>query len=267
MPDNVVYLHGRPREIAQYMRVGFLEHRRCEHLLSANKLDVRRYVIDAANLERQAGLVQMLRDERSEIVLDTNAAELSVAGRSSGSAKAAPWAADDRPLEHDDFTLGTNRSVIDPIARFAIEKKVSAVMAPAHYLGDDQIHWLSIDVEACIALRDALDRLGGSHIAIDFPLILTYAQFRDREFRQRIINGLRDVPFDYLWLRVSGFGADATDSGVERYIQGLFAFHALGRPVIADQVGGLASLAVCAFGGASGFAHGTEGKERFSAYG
>lgn len=267
MPDNVVYLHGRSREIAQYMRVGFHENRRCEHLLSANKLDVKRFVIEAANFKRQADLVQMLRDGGKEIVLDTNAAELSVVGRFFGSAKDAPWAADDRPLEHDVFTPGTNRSVIDPIARFAIEKKVSAVMAPTHYLGDGQAGWFSIDVEACIALRDALDRLGGTHISIDFPLILTYAQARDPVFRQRIINGLRDVPFDYLWLRVSGFGADATGSGVERYIQSLFAFHALGRPVIADQVGGLASLAVCAFGASSGFAHGAEGKERFSATG
>lgn len=267
MSENVVYLHGHPREIAQYMRVGFLEHRQCEHLLAANKLGVRRYVIEAANFERQAGLVQTLKDKRAEIVLDTNAAELSVIGRFSGSAKAAPWAAEERPLEPDDFVSGTNRSVIDPIALFALGEGVSAVMAPAHYLGDGQAHWFSVDCNACIALREALDRLGGAHIVIDYPLILSYSQFRDTTFRRQIIQGLRDLPIDRLWLRVSGFGADATGSGIERYVHGMFAFHKLQRPVIADQVGGLASLAVCAFGASSGFAHGTEGKERFSAYG
>ena len=41
-------------------------------------------------------------------------------------------------------------------------------------------------------------------------------------------------------------------------------FIALGRPIIADQVGGLASLAICAFGASSGFAHGITGKNDFT---
>ena len=91
MTDNVVYLQ-KPREIAQFMRVGFLEHRRCEHLLSAGKLPMRRFVIEAANFERQGSLVRSLKDEGAEIVLDTNAAELSTRGRFGSSVSAAPWA-------------------------------------------------------------------------------------------------------------------------------------------------------------------------------
>lgn len=265
MNDNIHYLYDRPREIAHYVRVGFREHRRCEHLLSAGKLPVQRFVIEAGNFERQAGLVRSLLDENAEIVLDTNAAELSVKGRFEGSVKSAPWAADGRPLDREDFAVGTNRSVIGPIARFAVEKKVSAVMAPTHFLGE--AGWFDTDVRSCAALRESLDRFGGDNIAIDYPLIPSYAQFRDPAFRARIIEGLKDAPFDYLWLRVAGFGADATAAGIERYIQGVFEFHELGRPVIADQVGGLASIAACAFGASSGFAHGTEGKERFATTG
>ena len=33
MTDNVIYLHGKPREIAQITRVGFREHGMCEQLL------------------------------------------------------------------------------------------------------------------------------------------------------------------------------------------------------------------------------------------
>lgn len=267
MTDNVHYLTKRPRKIAQFMRVGFFEHRQIEQLLSAGKLPVKRFVIEAANYERQGGLVRTLRDEDAEIVLDTNVAELSTVGKYSGSAKAAPWAVDGRPLEREDFVEGTNRSVIEPIARFSVENKISAVMAPTHYLGDDQIEWLKVDLRACIALRRALDKYDGQSIAIDYPLIITYKQLRDPNFRASLINDLRNVPFDYLWLRVSGFGADATPAGVERYIKSLFSFHALERPIIADQVGGLASLAVCVFGASSGFSHGVSGKERFSAAG
>lgn len=48
MNDNVFYLHGKPREIAQFTRVGFREHGLCEQLVSANKLASRRFVLDAA---------------------------------------------------------------------------------------------------------------------------------------------------------------------------------------------------------------------------
>src|SRR5262245_51092399 len=117
--DNVVYLRGQPRrEIAQYVRVGFLEHGTCEQLLASRKLVARRFVIDAANFQRQHSLVQTLRNDDAEIVLDTNAAELSVLGRFSGSAKDAPWAVKGRPLEHEEFLPATNRSIIGPIARY-----------------------------------------------------------------------------------------------------------------------------------------------------
>ena len=97
-----------------------------------------------------------MRDENAKIVLDTNAAELSTKGRFSGAVRAAPWAAKDRPLEVEDFMPGTNRSIIEPIADFAVDKKVSTVMAPTHYLGDGQHGWFAIDRKACTALREKM---------------------------------------------------------------------------------------------------------------
>ena len=63
MTDNVIYLHGKPREIAQITRVGFREHGMCEQLLSANKLTSRRFVIDAATegTRRHKSLVRSLK--------------------------------------------------------------------------------------------------------------------------------------------------------------------------------------------------------------
>lgn len=265
MTDNIVYLYDRPREVAQVTRIGFFEHRQCEHLLSANKLAFRRFAVEAANIERQAGLLRTLRDARAEVVLDTNAAELSVPGRFSGAAKSAPWAGNGRILEPGDFVAGTNRSVIEPIARFAVDKGMTAVMAPAHYLGDHTIDWLGVDIRACEALRLALDREGGEHIMIDYPLILTHRQLRDPVVRNRILAELNDLPFDHLWLRVSGLGADATGAGMSRYVEAVRPLRNLDRPIIADQLGGLAGLAASAFGAVSGFAHGIESKQRFDA--
>lgn len=179
----------------------------------------------------------------------------------------APWAAEDRPLDNDDFVVGTSRSIIEPISRFAIDNGVGTVMAPTHYLGDGEDRWFQVDQRSCEALRRELDRRGGENTAIDCPLIVTYAQLRDPDTRKNLVSGLQDLPFGFLWLRLSGFGADATAAGVERYIQALFDFPALGKPIITDHVGGLASLAISAFGAASGFAHAITGKERFTASG
>ena len=267
MADNIHYLHGRPRRIANYTRVGFSEHRRIEQLLSAGVLAADRFVIDASSYKRQTSLVRTLKDEHAEIVLDTNVAELSAAGRFGGATRYAPWAADNRPLERDDFVVGTNRSVIEPIGRFAIENGVDVVMAPTHYMGDEQSWWFAIDQNSCVELRKFLDSNGGETVKIDYPLIITYAQLRKPETRKHLLDGLRDLPFDNLWLRVSGFGADATAAGVERYVQAVLEFHQLGKPIITDQVGGLTSLAISSFGASSGFAHAITGKERFSAQG
>lgn len=77
MSNNVVYLHGKPREIALTTRVGFSEYRLCEQLLSANKLTSQRFVLEAAtaNTPRHKSLLRSLKDSKSEVILDTNCAE------------------------------------------------------------------------------------------------------------------------------------------------------------------------------------------------
>lgn len=265
MADNVVYLHGKPKEIAQATRVAFREHGLCEQLLSANKLTSRRFVIEAATegTRRHKSLVRSLKDRQAEIVLDTNCAELSVPGRFSGSMQSVPWAVEGRALEPDDFAPGTNRSVIEPIARYAVKSEVTAILSPSHFLGESDQAWLRVDLQSCEALRKALDQYGGRHIPIDYPVIASYAQFRDPRFRKELSEALRNLPIDRVWFRIAGFGAGATGVGVSRFVEGAKDFHTLGVPLIADLVGGMASLAVTAMGGVSGFASGLEGKQRF----
>ncbi|HEV2079227.1 MAG TPA: hypothetical protein VGR19_04945 [Allosphingosinicella sp.] len=155
--------------------------------------------------------------------------------------------------------------MIEPIARLAVKQEFAAVLAPSHFLGDKRTDWLGVDFNSCAALRAALDREGGRHIPIDYPIIATYAQLRDPDFRQSIIDGVQSLPIARVWLRVSGFGADATGVGIPRYVEFARAFHRLGIPIIADHVGGISALALAAFGAVSGFAHGIEGKQRFDA--
>ncbi len=262
--ENVHYLHPRPTRIAQFLRVGSTGHRQLEHLLNADKLPPTRFVVDAASYDKQIDLIKALKEAGAEIVLDTNAAELSTIGRYRGVVNGAPWAQPDRPLERRDFIAGTNRSVIEPIARFAVKRDVSAVLAPTHLITEAQSPWLAIDVDACAALRVALDREGGGHIAIDYSLITTFALLRDPIACIQFFIWMRDLPFDNLWLRISGHGADATPAGIRRFIAASSYFHKLGKPIIADHLGGFAALAFVAFGAGSGFAHGVGGRERFN---
>jgi hypothetical protein len=93
----------------------------------------------------------------------------------------------------------------------------------------------------------------------------TFSALRDPIQRRILSESLKDLPFENLWLRISGFGSDATGMGVRRYIAAVFELLRLGKPIIADTVAGLAGVAAIAFGAVGGIAHGVAEKERFDA--
>jgi len=264
MTENVVYLHGPPA-IGHFLRVGASGHRQLELLHGAGRLGIDRVVIEASMVARQKDLIAALSESGVELILDTNIAELSSIGRFEGAVKAAPWSNPNAVLSPDDLSPTANRDVISQIARFAIEHRFQAVLAPTHFVQNSTDPLLSVDLRATEALRRALDRHGGQAIGIDYNLTIPNAALRDPVQRRAFIAGLANIPYDNLWLRVSGFGADATATGLRRYIATIFDFHSLGHPVVADGVGGLAGLATVAFGAAGGMCHGVAEKERFDA--
>ena len=264
MSENVVYLHPKPEPLAHYLRLGAF-HRQVEKLLAAGHLPVKRVVVEASAFAHQKDVVAQLADAGFELVLDTNAAELSAVGRYGGAVRAAPWAHPDGPLQPEHFARGSNQDLIGKIARFAVEHGFHAVQAPTHLLEGSTDRWFGTDRQACEDLRRALDAAGGAAIAIDYPLTLKYGSLRDPAQRRVLIAGLKDLPFDNLWLRVSSFGADAEAPMLRRYIAAAFDFQQLDRPIVADGVGGLAALSVAAFGAAGGVSHGLGEKERFAA--
>ncbi|HEV3095709.1 MAG TPA: hypothetical protein VG104_01070, partial [Candidatus Dormibacteraeota bacterium] len=89
---DVVYLHGQPKPVAHFLRVGPSGHRRLEQSLAAGQLPMQRFIVEAGAFGRQSDLIYALRQSGYELVLDTNVAELSVIGKYQGVAKGAPWA-------------------------------------------------------------------------------------------------------------------------------------------------------------------------------
>ena len=153
-----------------------------------------------------------------------------------------------RPLTPRDFADDGFRRIASEVATFAVKNVVDAVLVPSHFVINARSAWWPIDLKLCLELRQALDEMGGDNIRIDYSLTTTYGTLREPEQRRAFLVGLRDLPFDNLWLRVSDFGADATASAVRSYISAVIDFHALKRPLVADHVGGLAGLAIAAFG-------------------
>jgi hypothetical protein len=262
---NVVYLHGAPDPITAFLRVGVSGHRQLETLLLSGKLPAERLVIEASAFARQGDLVSALKAAGREISLDTNVAELSSIGRFEGAVRTAPWANADRVMTRRDI-LGNEAAVLSKIAQFAVANGVHRVQAPAHFLaGGVKDPWFAVDLEACARLRRLLDIEGGKDIAIDYPLMVPYAALNDAAERTALVPALSSLPIQSVWLRVSSFGADATPAGVRKYISALRDFRTLDIPLVSDGAGGLAGLAITAFGAASGLAHGVAEKERFDA--
>ncbi len=261
--SNVIYLHARPAPIERFLRV--TEHRRLDQLLEADKLPYERFVVEAGYLAEQRVLIDAFRQRGQQLVLDTNIAELSAVAKFTGHAKNAPWARLDGPLTEEHLRGSAGAAVMQAVARFAVTNGFARVHAPNHFIQNVSEGWLTVDLENCLALRRALDAEGGKEIAIDFPLMISNTLLNDGAQRRDLIAKLCSLPIDSIWSRVSGFGADATAAGLKKYISAVQDFHALGKPIVADGVGGLSALAIVAFGAACGISYGVAAKERFDA--
>lgn len=269
--QNVIpfrYVTPPVQPVAHFIRLGESGYQKLGHLHAAGRFPATRVVVDASRLKHQKELVSALRAQGAEIVLDTKAAELASLEKYQGYARQAPWASlgNGGPLNAGHYTPGRPDDIFGAIARFAVEHGVDAVLAPSHFLGDPAFKtWFDVDRTSCVALRRALNKEGGSHIAIDYMLIAPHTAFNDDAMRSGFLDGLEGLPFDNLWVRASGFGHDAGPLTTRRFITAMGGLHNLGKPIIADYLGGLIGQAALAFGAVSGVSHGVGERERFDA--
>lgn len=269
MAGNVLqfpYANSHTTPLGQFIRLGDDGGRALADLFAAGHFRPHRVVVDASRFDKQWELVKELRSRSVEIVLDPKTAELAAIGRFKGRVQEAPWAAlsESALLGPEYFGYLPRADVVSAIARFAVSRSVDAVLAPTHWLGDPNFpDWLELDVLSCTRLRQALDREGGGRIAIDYALIAQHTLLQGAEERSRIIEQLRDAPFENLWVRASGLQNNAAPLTTRRHIETLAGFHLLERPIVADCLGGVTGMAMLAFGAASGMAHGIAKLEGF----
>ena len=249
-----------------FVRIGEA-HRQLSSLHAAGHLPARHAVIDASRLRHQSEIVGAMREAGTQIVLDTEAAELAAPAKCQGHARRAPWAREDgRPLGPEDFRGEARTKLLAQMAQCAVENGFHAVLSPTHFLGDPAFgDWLSVDVDTCLAFRKALDQEGGRSIAIDYPVIIPNIMLNGPGTRGGLISVLRDLPVANVWIRASGFGADAGPLAAKRFLMAISGFHNLGKPIIADYLGGLVGQAALGFGVISGLGKGVSERERFEA--
>jgi hypothetical protein len=124
-----------------------------------------------------------------------------------------------------------------------------------------------VDRGSCLALRAALDNEGGQDIAIDFPLSLPNSMLSDAPSRAAIMQVMSDLPVESIWIRSSGYGADAAPLAVTRYLTAVTDLHSCDKAIVADHLGGLAGEAALSLGIVSAVSHGIGEQERFDARG
>ena len=254
--------------VGHYLRLGHTGHRKLEDLHASGRLEIDRVVVDAAHIFEQKELLDSLRSSETEIILDPQVAELSTPGGYLTSVRKLPWAHSERPYAVEDFDRNRIFDMASRIADFAIEHHADVVRAPTRLLDHGpRDSWLPIDVETCQALRHALDARGAKTVAIDYPLLTTYQVLLDGAARKALVSHLANLPFEYLWLRIANFGSDKSAAGLRKYINASRDFHEVGKPIVADGVGGLPALGIVAFGATGGICHGVAEKERFYPYG
>jgi len=88
---------------------------------------------------------------------------------------------------------------------------------------------------------------------------------KDANERRKLLQDVSSLPIENVWLRASGFGATATGAATRHFIEVVRDLHEIGRPLIADAVGGLSGLAAVAFGAVGAVSHGVGQRESFDA--
>ena len=131
-----------------------------------------------------------------------------------------------------------------------------AVLAPTHFIRSGQDPWIPVDEDLTHALRDSLDRARLRHVRIYYPLITNTTNFHSVEWRQALIDHLRRMPIDAVWLRIHRFGT--TNSGphtLKRHLAACRDLHQLGLPLVGEHTGSV-GVALMAFGAVGGIESG-----------
>lgn len=249
--------------LGSYLRPARNDHRVLLQLLSENQFSATGLIADSVLAARHAELLGEAGRQGIETVLDPRSIDLSTTAgfRLSGVAD-LPWA----PLQpHTPTELAGPAGLLlaEALAEFAVERELSAVLAPTHIVEDLNDAWLDVDAALVRVLRRALDSRGRTATPIYYPLTLRSKMFALAKAREVLVGRLGDLPIDAVWLRIHPFGTtSAGPVALRRYVDACQDFHALNVPLIGEHTGTV-GLPLLAFGAVGGIESGLTLGERF----
>lgn len=270
MSNNVISLprpaSKRPSSgrLSLYLRPGHSQHKDMLDALAGGRKDFTGLIVEAGNVEsRHHELISHAHQIGLDVILDPKTQAMATPGGYTASMANLPWGLD-RYHTVVDFDGEHGRSIARNIAEFAKRNGVTGILGPTHLLSGPNDRWLRHDIANMGHLQAALNE-DGSAIQLIYPLSVPMQMLRDPLQIDALIKALADSPMDALWLRIDNFGSDASGEKTVAYIHAVRAFHVLGKPVIADHVGGLSALGLLSFGAVGGIAQGVTMLEGFKA--
>ena len=263
-PPVIRLIRSAPDPLGLFLRVGQAGQKDLQTFITAGDASFSGVVFEAKRVNKQKELLSLVLEHRIDAVLDPQTQAMGTAGGYTKAMDSLPWSAK-RTHTVDDFSTELAiRKFSDDIAQFAIKHGFTQILAPTHLILGPNDPWLDIDIAVTNALRSALLRRNSSFIQINYSLAISYEAFRTESKRLLVLERLRNLKIDSLWLHVDGCGSDSSPAAVIRYGDAAAAFHSLGVPVMADHMGGLVGLSLLAFGLVGGVSHGITSGERFS---
>jgi hypothetical protein len=256
-----------PDPLGLYVRAGRLDQKELQSFIASGASGLTGVVFEAKRVVQQKELLSLVLERRLDAVLDPQTQPMATVGGYAKNMDKLPWS-EKRPHSLEDFASPFARQhLVDKIAQFVLLHGFTQVLAPTHLITGPDDPWLAIDIACTNALRLALERHGVGHVQVNYSMALTYEAFRTSAKRHATLEQLQRANADCLWLNIDGCGSSSSPTAVTRYGDAATDFHALGKPVVADHVGGLVGLSLLAFGVVGGLAHGVTLGERFDTAG
>lgn len=253
----------KPR-LGLYVRPGRNDHTTILQLLAEDRA-VSGLVLDARHAGRHRALREALVDNGVHAVLDPNLMEAATpGGRMMAGLTDVPWVAyaDTSP---EDLKGRAGAALAELIADAVHAGEFSAVLAPTHLIESAGDPYFAADRVVAGYLRRALDRRGLLDCCVFYPLAMPAAALRSSVQRTLLIDGLRSVDVDAVWLRLHPFGTSSAGSiSLRRYLDAAWELHAVEKPIVGERTGTV-GLALMAYGGIGGIESGVTLGERFDA--
>lgn len=237
--------------LGSYLRVGRQDHTFLAQMLVDGR-PISGLVADPAQAEQHKDLWVEAHQQGVETVLDPRSLELSTPGGIlRGGAADLPWASAGL---HTPYSLygQAGEDVCELLVDAVATAAHTAVLAPSHFLASATDPWIDVDADLTHALRGSLNTAGLQAVPIYYPLITKTENFYDPQWRAAIIESLRGLPIDAIWLRIHPFGTSKSGPvALKRYLAACRDLHQLGRPLVGEHTGAV-GVGLMAFGALGG---------------